>query len=148
MRWIQSVLFFAGYDIRGFPEVLTSRIPTSRRYYKAKSDYVKEPISKTWFKGIWKLLYEKEADEAQLILTPYGGRISEISESAIPYPHRAGNLYKIQHLVYWDEPGRDASTRYISWIRRLYRYMGPYVSMFPSSAYVNYRDLDLGIEVF
>ncbi|KAL8508111.1 hypothetical protein ACS0TY_018611 [Phlomoides rotata] len=111
MRWIQSVLFFAGYDIRGFPEVLTSRIPTSRRYYKAKSDYVKEPISKTWFKGIWKLLYEKEADEAQLILTPYGGRISEISESAIPYPHRAGNLYKIQHLVYWDEPGRDASTR-------------------------------------
>jgi hypothetical protein len=27
----------------------------------------------------------------------------------------------------------------------VYRYMKPYVSMFPRQAYVNYRDLDLGI---
>ncbi|KAL8508139.1 hypothetical protein ACS0TY_018652 [Phlomoides rotata] len=111
MSWVQSALFFGGYDFRVSPQVLASKIPLTRLYFKAKSDYVKEPVSKSGFEGIWKFLYEKEADRALLILVPYGGRMNEISESAIPFPHRAGNLYKIQHLVYWDEPGRDASTR-------------------------------------
>ncbi|KAI3473438.1 hypothetical protein Pfo_031514 [Paulownia fortunei] len=145
VSWVQSALFFGGYPIGVSPEVLASRIPLTRLYFKAKSDYVQETIPKYGFQGIWKLLYEKEADMAQMIFTPYGGRMKEISESAVPFPHRAGNLYKIQHLVYWDEPWMDASKRYISWIRRLYSYMTPFVSKFPRAAYINYRDLDLGV---
>ncbi|KAK6123831.1 hypothetical protein DH2020_042432 [Rehmannia glutinosa] len=145
VTWVQSALFFGGYPIGVSPEVLASRVPLTRLYFKAKSDYVQEPIPEHGFQGIWNLLYEKEADMAQLIFSPYGGRMKEVSESAVPFPHRAGNLYKIQHLVYWDEPGMEASERYINWIRRLYSYMAPYVSKFPRSAYINYRDLDLGI---
>ncbi|KAJ6966845.1 hypothetical protein NC652_004414, partial [Populus alba x Populus x berolinensis] len=62
-----------------------------------------------------------------------------------PFPHRAGNIYKIQHLIYWDEEGIVATKRHISWIRRLYSYLAPYVSKTPRAAYVNYRDLDIGI---
>ncbi|PSR98740.1 Cannabidiolic acid synthase [Actinidia chinensis var. chinensis] len=71
--------------------------------------------------------------------------MDEISESSIPFPHRAGNLYKIQHLVYWDEEEAEESEKYISWIRKLYSYMAPYVSKFPRAAYINYRDLDVGV---
>jgi hypothetical protein len=47
--------------------------------------------------------------------------------------------------VFWDEEGNEASKRHISWIRRLYDYLTPYVSKNPRAAYVNYRDLDIGI---
>ncbi|KAF2317927.1 hypothetical protein GH714_041250 [Hevea brasiliensis] len=65
--------------------------------------------------------------------------------SSIPFPHRAGNSYKIQHLAYWDEEGIEESNRHISWIRRLYSFLAPYVSKNPRLAYINYRDLDIGI---
>lgn len=146
MSWIESVLYFADFPRGESLDVLLDRTPlASTRYYKAKSDYVKEPISEKGLEGIWKFFDEDEAEAAQIILSPYGGRMSEISESALPFPHRAGNLYKIQHLVYWDEEGTEASERHITWIRRLYSYMAPYVSKFPRAAYFNYRDLDIGV---
>ena len=54
--------------------------------------------------------------------------MKEIPESEAPFSHRAGNIYKIQHLVYWEEEGSEASIRHMSWIRRLYSYMASYVS--------------------
>ncbi|KAK3001942.1 hypothetical protein RJ639_021284 [Escallonia herrerae] len=145
MSWIESVLYFAGFPRGESLEVLLDRTPLVRLYFKAKSDYVKEPISKNGLEGIWKMFYEDEAEAAEVILSPYGGKMDEISEYAIPFPHRAGNLYKIQHLVYWEEEGEVAAERHISWIRRLYSYMAPYVSKFPRAAYINYRDLDVGV---
>ncbi|XP_022864866.1 cannabidiolic acid synthase-like [Olea europaea var. sylvestris] len=71
--------------------------------------------------------------------------MEEISDSAIPFPHRAGNLYKIHHLVSWEQEEIEASDKYINWIRKLYSYMAPYVSRFPRAAYINYRDLDIGV---
>ncbi|KAF5193341.1 Berberine bridge enzyme-like [Thalictrum thalictroides] len=143
MSWIQSVLYFAGFPINGSSEVLVDRTPLNPLdYFKAKSDYVTEPISETGLEGIWKMLLEENRPE--VIFSPYGGRMNEISESAIPFPHRVGNIYKIQHLVFWQEKGLKASKEHIAWIRRLYRYLIPYVSKFPRSAYLNYRDLDLG----
>ncbi|KAL2249851.1 berberine bridge enzyme-like 18 [Sesamum indicum] len=144
MSWIQSILYFAGFPIES-REVLLNRTQPDVRYFKAKADYVQKPIPEYGFEGIWRLFYEPEAEEAEVILSPYGGRMDEISESAIPFPHRAGNLYKIQHLVYWEEEEAQNSDRYISWIRRLYSYMAPYVSRFPRAAYINYRDLDIGV---
>ncbi|KAL0423630.1 UNVERIFIED_CONTAM: Berberine bridge enzyme-like 15 [Sesamum radiatum] len=144
MSWIQSILYFAGFPIES-NEVLLNRTQPNVRYFKAKSDYVQKPIPENGLEGIWRLFYEPEAEEAEVILSPYGGRMDEISESAIPFPHRAGNLYKIQHLVYWEEAEAQNSDRYISWIRRLYSYMAPYVSRFPRAAYINYRDLDIGV---
>ncbi|KAM7500203.1 hypothetical protein LguiA_024617 [Lonicera macranthoides] len=146
MSWIEFVLYFDAFPRGESLDVLLDRTPyESTRHYKAKSDYVREPISEKGLEGMWNFFDEDEAEAAELILVPYGGRMSETSESAIPFPHRAGNLYKIQHLVYWDEEGKEASERHICWIRRLYGYMAPYVSKFPGAAYFNYRDLDLGV---
>ncbi|KAI3455907.1 hypothetical protein Pfo_012570 [Paulownia fortunei] len=152
VSFIQSALFFGGYPIGESPQVLTSRnpqirstLPVTRFYFKAKLDYVKEPIPLSGFEGMWKLLCEREAGMAEMLVVPYGGKMKEISESALPFPHRAGNLYKIQQLAYWNEPGAEASERSISWVRRLYKYMTPYASKNPRAAYINYRDLDLGV---
>lgn len=70
--------------------------------------------------------------------------MNRIPESEIPFPHRNGTLFKIQWLTLWQDPKEDAKL-HVQWMRRLYTYMGPYVSGNPREAYVNYRDLDLGM---
>ncbi|XP_018812320.1 berberine bridge enzyme-like 18 [Juglans regia] len=145
MSWIESTLYFAGFPSGESLDVLLSRTPQTRpTFFKAKSDYVMEPIPEVGLEGIWERYYEKEAEKAILVMIPYGGRMSEIPESAIPFPHRVGNIYKILEGMYWAEEGIAASERHISWIRRLYSYMAAYVSKSPRAAYVNYRDLDIG----
>ncbi|KAG5021167.1 hypothetical protein JHK87_017022 [Glycine soja] len=143
MSWIQSVLFFSGYNKGDSPEVLLNRTTTYKSSFKAKSDFVKEPIPKTGLEGIWKMLQEEET-LALLLMEPYGGRMNEISESEIPFPHRKGNLYNIQYLVKWEVNSNEASKKHLHWAKRVYRYMTPYVSKSPRAAYFNYKDLDLG----
>ena len=46
--------------------------------------------------------------------------MNEISESDILFPHRKGNLYNIQYLVWWDVNGIKASDKHVHWIRKLY----------------------------
>ncbi|XP_038680033.1 berberine bridge enzyme-like 18 [Tripterygium wilfordii] len=143
MSWIESTLYFPGFPVE-YPIALLNRTDPDLRFFKAKSDYVKEPIPESALEGLWERFYEQEAVGAVLIFHPYGGRMSEVSESNLPFPHRAGNLYEIQHLVYWHEEGNEASQKYISWMRRVYGYLAPFVSKNPRAAYINYRDLDIG----
>jgi hypothetical protein len=140
MSWIQSVLYFAGYSINGSLKVLLQRNKTSTSF-KAKSDYVTEPIPMSGLKGLWNMLLEEK--NPTLIMSPYGGRMSEISESETPFPHRNGIIYGIQYLVDWNS--NEETPKHMDWIRRLYAYMTPYVSMCPRLAYLNYRDLDIGM---
>ncbi|CAN1226769.1 Tetrahydroberberine oxidase [Linum grandiflorum] len=107
---------------------------------EAKSDYVEKPISESGLKGLFRRVLEQ--DSSMLILTPYGGRMSEISDSETPFPHRKGYIYKIQYIVAWDE--EEETEEKMRWIRELYGYMTRYVSKSPRAAYYNYRDLDLG----
>ncbi|KAJ1389701.1 FAD-binding, type 2 [Sesbania bispinosa] len=140
--WIKSVLYIAGFPSDTPPEVLLKGKPTFKNFFKAKSDFVREPIPETGLEGLWqRLLIE---DSPLMIWNPYGGRMSQFSESDIPFPHRNGTLYKIQYLSIWQDGDKNAA-KHIDWIRKLYNYMTPYVSNFPREAYVNYRDLDLGI---
>ncbi|KAK7363242.1 hypothetical protein VNO77_05376 [Canavalia gladiata] len=141
MTWIQSVLYFASYSIDGPLEVLLNRNITSPSF-KAKSDYVKEPIPLHGLEGLWKMLV-MENSRSYLILSPYGGKMSEISDSETPFPHRKGNLYGIQYSVNFDS--NEDAPKHMDWIRKLYAYMAPYVSKWPRQAYLNYRDLDLGV---
>lgn len=139
MSWVQSTLYFNGFPVNGPLEILLDRTQ-AKRFYKAKSDYVKVPIPTVGLEGIWKRLLEE--DQPVVIFSPYGGKMSEISESATPFPHREGNLYKIQYLAYWE--GLEETAKQLSWIRKLYRYMAPFVSKNPRQAYLNYRDVDIG----
>ncbi|KAL8507674.1 hypothetical protein ACS0TY_018278 [Phlomoides rotata] len=144
MSWIQSVMVLDGLPIHSPREVLLNRNQPIVPYFKAKTDYVRQPIPEYGLQGIWRLIYEPEGDDSCIIFSPYGGRMDEIPQSAIPFPHRAGNLYKIQYLVYWQQNQVQNTDSYIRWIRRLYSYMTPYVSKSPRAAYMNYRDLDIG----
>jgi hypothetical protein len=141
--WIQSVLFWTNFPLGTPNDVLLSRKPQVLTYLKRKSDYVKEPISKDGLELIWKRLIELE--HVILRFNPYGGRMGEIPEEATPFPHRAGNLAKIQYAANWNEAGKEVTDYYIDLTRKLYKFMTPFVSKNPREAYFNYKDLDLGI---
>lgn len=141
VSWIQSVPFFSTFSVDTSIEILLNRTSLPRPIFKAKSDFVIEAISEKILEGIWERMFKLAPQAATLQFTPYGGRMAEISESALPFPHRAGTLYMIN---YGHNFTREGAAKGIEWIRSLYRYFGPYVSKNPRTAYVNYLDLDLG----
>ncbi|KAI3692652.1 hypothetical protein L6452_32473 [Arctium lappa] len=143
MSWIESVLFYTGFPIGTPTNALLSRIPQRLNPFKIKSDYVKNPISKQGLEFIFEKM--KELENQMLAFNPYGGRMSEISEFAKPFPHRSGNIAKIQYEVNWEELGVEAANRYLNFTRMMYDYMTPFVSKNPREAFLNYRDLDIGV---
>ncbi|KAG5622074.1 hypothetical protein H5410_007292 [Solanum commersonii] len=48
---------------------------------------------------MWKLLNQLAVENSgvELEFSPYGGKLSDISESEIPFPHRAGNIFMIEY---------------------------------------------------
>ncbi|XVE64194.1 hypothetical protein DITRI_Ditri07aG0082100 [Diplodiscus trichospermus] len=144
MSWIQSILAANQFPTDRL-DILLDRAAFNKTFFKIKSDYVKEPIPKVGFERMWQKFYEEEGRNATILLVPYGGKMAEISETEIPFPHRAGNMYKIMYSISRAEGGNLEFQRPLSWIRRLYRLMTPYVSKSPREAYVNYRDLDIGV---
>ncbi|XP_074355235.1 berberine bridge enzyme-like 26 [Apium graveolens] len=144
MSWLESVLFIsgsAGYNTS--LEALIEGRSRFRRSFKAKSDFVQKPIPKTGLEGLLKRLLEE--DIPSVIWTPYGGKMSKISEYEIPFPHRKGNRFMIHYSTAWTTDDKNVIAKHIDWIRNLYSYMGRYVSRSPRAAYINYRDLDLGM---
>ncbi|KAK5777996.1 berberine bridge enzyme-like 28 [Gossypium arboreum] len=147
MGWAESNLYSTQFPI-GVPlETLLNRNRKSilsKLFFKAKSDYVKQPIPETTFEGLWTKFYKEEAQSAIMVFVAYGGKMDEILETETPFPHRAGNLYSISYMVDWEEEENKNPEKFMSWIRRIHNYMTPYVSKSPREVYVNFRDLDIG----
>nr|GMD10320.1 berberine bridge enzyme-like 15 [Ipomoea batatas] len=142
MSWIESVIYLTGNPRTTPPEFLIQgKLQFQKTNFKAKSDFLRKPIPKSGLKGLWKIFLED--DSPLMILNPYGGMMAKIPESATPFPHRKGVICKIQYLTSWET--EEEEKKHLDWIRRLYNYMGTYVSKSPREAYVNYRDLDLGM---
>ncbi|KAM0934704.1 putative berberine/berberine, FAD-binding domain, PCMH-type, FAD-binding, type PCMH, subdomain 1 [Dioscorea sansibarensis] len=143
VSWLDSAAHYAGFDS---PGRLSDR-SQPKVYYKAKSDYVKAPISKRDLERVLNKL--AGVSRAYLILDPYGGAMSRISESDLPFPHRAGNLFSIQYRIEWtaEDERSGGGEKYIEDLRDFYEFMAPFVSKEPRGAYVNYLDLDLGLSV-
>ncbi|CAI0545911.1 unnamed protein product [Linum tenue] len=148
MSWIESALYCAGYPKNtSYDELLNSRNSSSLQFakLKAKSDYVQRPLPVRALQGIWRSFDQVEAGPPLVQMVPHGGRMSRISNSSIPYPHRSGNIYKIQYFASWFGEDKKVEKRHLHWINGLYRFMTPYVSNNPRGAYPNSRDLDLGV---
>ncbi|XP_022734702.1 cannabidiolic acid synthase-like 2 [Durio zibethinus] len=143
MSWVESILYFGGVSTKSL-DILLDRNALPKQIFKAKSDYLKEPIPESGFEGIWPKFFEKEAEVSLMMMEAFGGKMDAIPETELPYPHRAGNLYQASYLVGWSKEENAESQKYVSWIRRLYSYMATYVSKSPREAYYNYRDLDIG----
>lgn len=140
--WIQSVLYIENIPINTSAKILLEPKYSFRVYYKAKVDFIEEPLPVPALKEIEKRILNE--DFAVTVWTPYGGKMSDISESEIPFPHRKGTRFKLQYLTGWFD-GEKSEAKHMNWIRSLYDYMTPYVSKYPRGAYVNYKDLDLGM---
>jgi FAD/FMN-containing dehydrogenase len=144
MKWVESVLLSARAPPGTKLEALLDRTQHNSISYKSKSDYTREVIPESVLDGVWEWFAKDEAKIGFFLLTPSGGKMNEIAESATPYPHRAGNLFQIQYVVSWNVQGTEASEKHLNWMTGLFNYMTPYVSKNPRASYVNFRDLDLG----
>ncbi|XP_044495803.1 berberine bridge enzyme-like 21 [Mangifera indica] len=145
MSWADSILWW--YKLNNgtsfSASALLDRELDSAIFLKRKSDYVQKPIPKNSLMLLFETLIE--LDKTGLVFNPYGGRMSEISSSETAFPHRAGNLFKIQYSVNWYKPDIEVEKNCTFQIRSLYNFMTPFVSKNPRRAYLNYRDLDIGI---
>ncbi|BFG28280.1 hypothetical protein CerSpe_145540 [Prunus speciosa] len=147
VSWIESVVFWAELPL-GTPRSIFLNLKSKPiPFFKAKSDYVKKPIPKKVIEYMFKAMLE--IGNIWMEWNPHGGRMSEISASATPSPHRAGNLYMIQYYTSWfQDEGIEATNRYIHLTRKLHEKMTPFVSRNPREAFQNYRDLDIGANLY
>nr|XP_043608787.1 tetrahydrocannabinolic acid synthase-like [Erigeron canadensis] len=148
VRMVQTSLVFGGLPADTPIEVLRSRNPSISLNTKSKLDYIRSPIPIQGLRKIWTKMFENDGSEI-LIMHPFGGRNDEISETAIPFPHRAGVLYQFHQMVNFFDQESDStpvSLKRIQWIRSFNDLIAPYMSRNPREAYSNYNDLDLGFE--
>ncbi|XP_042753703.1 berberine bridge enzyme-like 21 [Lactuca sativa] len=141
--WIDSVLYWANFDNTTAPEILLNRHSDNINFGKRKSDYVQTPISVSGITSIFNKLVE--LGRLGFVFNPYGGKMNEIAPDATPMPHRAGNIFKIQYSIGWSDPDPELERNYLNQTRVMHDFMTPFVSKNPRGAFLNYRDLDIGV---
>ncbi|KAJ4912761.1 FAD-binding Berberine family protein [Raphanus sativus] len=144
MTWFQSALYWYNYlnATETDPKVFLDRNLDSAGFGKRKSDYVQTEIPRNGIESLFKRM--AELGKIGLVFNPYGGRMAEIAEDATPFPHR-NMLYKIQYSINWKISSPEIEERYLKQARVLHNFMTRFVSKNPRSAYLNYRDIDIGV---
>ncbi|VVB12277.1 unnamed protein product [Arabis nemorensis] len=141
MSWLNTMTFWMNYPVGTPTSVLLNALagpPGS--YYKCKSDYVKKPIPKEGMVKFWKTMLK--FNNAFMEWNPYGGVMDRIPVNATAFPHRKGNMFKIQYFALWEDANATDAT--LGLMKELYDVAEPYVSSNPREAFLNYRDMDIG----
>ncbi|KAI5669986.1 hypothetical protein M9H77_19839 [Catharanthus roseus] len=149
MSWIESFEYFADFPNRknntniliNDKKIMPSE-ETPKTYFKTKSDFILKPLSLSVLHKLWNMCLEEK--DLSVLMQPYGGKMEKISESETPFPFRQGVIYDIQYEVDWYSEN-ESSENNMNWVRKLYDYMTPYASKEPRGAYLNARDLDMGM---
>ncbi|CAF2148817.1 unnamed protein product [Brassica napus] len=141
MSWLNTTMFWMNYPVGAPTSILLDR-PSGPpgQFYKGKSDYVKKPIPKEGMEKIWKTMLK--FNNVWMQWNPYGGVMDKIAANATAFPHRKGNLFKIQYFALWTDA--NATDANLGLMRELYGVAEPYVSSNPREAFLNYRDVDVG----
>ncbi|KAK1370625.1 Xanthine dehydrogenase C subunit [Heracleum sosnowskyi] len=139
--WIQTAPLFSNFTVGTDPKILLNKTAIPRPFVKIKSSFAAQPISLEGLNGIWDLWLKQPVQTMLIQYTPFGGRMNEFAESALPFPHRPGVLYMINMAV---TTAGDAGGANLKWINDLFKYYAPFVTKNPRTSYVNYRDADLG----
>ncbi|XP_010449156.1 PREDICTED: reticuline oxidase-like protein [Camelina sativa] len=144
MTWFQSALWWDNRlnATQVDPKVFLDRNLDSSSFGKRKSDYVATAIPKKGIESLFKRMIE--LGKIGLVFNPYGGKMAEVAVTATPFPHRK-KLFKIQYSVNWKENSPEIEKGYLNQAKVLYRFMTGFVSKKPRSAYLNYRDVDIGV---
>ncbi|XP_071737198.1 berberine bridge enzyme-like 24 [Rutidosis leptorrhynchoides] len=145
---VQASIILGGFPSNTTPDILLTRPDIIRVYGKQKLDYVRTPIPISGLEKIWRKMFETNGTFS-IFLHPYGGIMDDFSETVIPFPHRAGVLYHLHQIMSFAGEASDTtpvSLQRISWIRGFFEFIASYVSKNPREAYINYNDLDLGVE--
>ncbi|KZV57097.1 cannabidiolic acid synthase-like 2-like [Dorcoceras hygrometricum] len=141
--WIQSAVFFSGKKPDQPAETLLSKAKNKRVFNKATSDFLKVPIPEMGWKMIHNMFLSEE--RPIIIIDPLGGKMDKIAENETAFPHRKGNLFNVQYMINWFDDNRaQVADKHIAWMRSFHKKMAPYVAKSPRTAYINYKDLDLG----
>ncbi|CAL5008323.1 unnamed protein product [Urochloa decumbens] len=141
MNWVEAAVKFA--VVKSVAD-LTSRQIGIGEYAKRKSDYVQAPILRQDMVKIMRYMTTAPT-EGSIQLAPYGAAMARTGSGETPFPHRAGFLYSVQYAVDWKAAENGHAGEFMGWLREFYEFMEPYVSKNPRGAYVNYVDLDLGV---
>ncbi|KAH0894405.1 hypothetical protein HID58_056834 [Brassica napus] len=144
MTWFQSALWWDNRlnATQIDPKVFLDRNLDSSRFLKRKSDYVATEIPRDGIESLFKKMIE--LGKVGLVFNPYGGKMAEIAEDATPLPHRK-MLFKIQYSVNWQESSPEIEMGFLNQSRVLHSFMTQFVSKNPRRAYLNYRDVDIGV---
>ncbi|XP_010449152.1 PREDICTED: reticuline oxidase-like protein [Camelina sativa] len=144
MTWIQSVLWWDNDEnaTKTNPKVLLDRELDTASFGKRKSDYVASEIPRDGIESLFKKMIE--LGKIGLVFNPYGGKMAEVAVNATPFPHR-NKLFKIQYSVNWKENSPAIEKGFLNQAKVLYSFMTEFVSKNPRNAYLNYRDVDIGV---
>lgn len=110
--------------------------------YKGKYDFVDQQMNIRRWKEVWEKILDTTG--VYLLLGPSGGIMYEIPETETAFPHRNDVFFKILYVMFINGEGEEGREQVES-VRQLYNSLEPYVSKGTRRAYINIKDLDLGM---